>query len=114
MTIYRSLHYCNAQGMLAGALQAGGDAEDFVAFGDRLRPKILEFGFAFGECSGFVDNKGVDFFQNLESLCILDGSIMAFTDILTPLAQRTGKDRIGSLIHYACAAGAAFNSMFDR
>src|ERR1700683_3927916 len=77
MALHCTLHYRNSQRMLAGALQTGRESEDFIAFGDRLRPKILESGLAFGEGSGFVDDDGIDFFQNLESLAILDENARA-------------------------------------
>ena len=56
--------------MFTGALQAGGQAKGFTIV-------ILESGssqlrFAFGERAGFVDDQGVDFFENFQSFGIFD------------------------------------------
>ena len=58
--------------MFAGTLEAGGEAKQFAASSCDRWEYANELRLAFGQRSGFVDDEGVDFFQNLQRFGILD------------------------------------------
>ena len=72
LAIKSALHNCDCQGMFAGALQAGSEAKHLIGIGWGLKPYPNQLRFAYGERSGFIDDEGVNFFQNLESLGVFD------------------------------------------
>ena len=57
--------------MFAGALEAGSEAKKLGIVAQSLGV-AYEARLAFGERAGFVDDEGVDFFQDLQSLGVLD------------------------------------------
>jgi hypothetical protein len=64
--------------MLAGALQAGAEPKEFGIVIERFG-NADESRFAFGKCSGFIDDDSIDLFENLESFGVLDQHASAGT-----------------------------------
>ena len=60
------------QRMFAGALQAGGEAQQFGIVPGQRFGILHELRLAFGQRAGFIDDERVDFFQNLQGFGILD------------------------------------------
>ncbi len=71
LLLCRSFEDGLAQRMLTGQFQTGGEAEKLGVIGQSIG-QADNLRLAFGERAGFIDDEGVDFFENLKRLGIFD------------------------------------------